>query len=136
MGQKLSRALEKYTTPSPAARAALQLQKIGVTTSPGQRVRFLFTRGRSDVWAWDLPETPDPQLIDVPMYRKLLLRAADTVLQPFGIESQELAQRVSGDPVAVPLPGIDRPGHLGEMKVNFRSEPFASDPLVYALVEG
>jgi DNA polymerase elongation subunit (family B) len=81
---KLSRELEQYRTPSPAARAALQLQKIGKEVRPGQRVRFLYLRGEPDVHAWDLPEEPDARRIDIAMYEKLMHRAAESVLLPLG----------------------------------------------------
>lgn len=81
---KLSRELDRYRTPSPAARAARQLQQIGKEIRPGQRVRFLYLRGKPDVHAWDLPELPDPQCIDTAMYEKLMRRASETVLVPLG----------------------------------------------------
>jgi DNA polymerase II len=40
--QRLSRALDGYKSPSPAARAALQLQAQGRQLAPGQSVEFLF----------------------------------------------------------------------------------------------
>jgi len=81
---KLSRELEQYRTPSPAARAARQLQQIGKEVRPGQRVRFLYLRGEPDVHAWDLPEEPDVRRIDIAMYEKLMRRAAESVLLPLG----------------------------------------------------
>ena len=69
----------------------------------GQRIRFLYVRGPERVWAWDQPQPPDPRWVDVPTYRKLLLRAAENILQPLGISAQELAMRMEGDVVAVPL---------------------------------
>jgi DNA polymerase-2 len=90
VSQKLSRALEDYRTPSPAARAALQLQHAGKTIRPGQRVRFLYTRGRPGVWAWDAPDPPNPAAIDKVRYRTLLLRAGSAILQPFGIQEGAL----------------------------------------------
>jgi DNA polymerase-2 len=81
LAQKLSRELKDYRTPSPAARAAQQLAKTGRTLRPGQRVRFLLTRGKPGIHAWDLPDPPDPRTLDVPRYRTLILRAAETVLK-------------------------------------------------------
>jgi DNA polymerase-2 len=81
LAQKLSRELEDYRSPSPAARAALQLAKTGRTLRPGQRVRFLLTRGEPGIHAWDLPDQPDPRTLDVPRYRALVQRAAETVLK-------------------------------------------------------
>ncbi len=45
VSQKLSRNLEEYRTPSPAARAVAQLQATGKSVRRGQHVRFLYTRG-------------------------------------------------------------------------------------------
>jgi hypothetical protein len=44
-------------------------------------VRFLLTRGEPGIRAWDLP---DPRTLDVPRYRALVQRAAETVLKPMG----------------------------------------------------
>jgi DNA polymerase II len=81
---KLSRELEQYRTLSPAARAVMQLRRIGKEVRPGQRVRFLYLRGEPDVHAWDLPEEPDVRRIDIAMYEKLMRRAAESVLLPLG----------------------------------------------------
>ena len=90
VSQKLSRHLDEYRTPSPAARAAAQLESIGKSLRPGQRVRFLYARGEPGVYAWDLPSPPDPDILDVARYAELLLRAGATVLQPLGIGEDTL----------------------------------------------
>jgi DNA polymerase-2 len=104
VAQKLSRVLEKYTSPSPAARAAMQLRRAGKEVQPGQRVPFLYVRGAEKVWAWDRPEPFDSRRLDIDAYRKLLLRAAADIFQPFGITAQDLALRIDGNAAAVPLP--------------------------------
>ena len=80
--QRLSRELDEYRTPSPAARAATQLQVIDRHLRPGQSVRLLHLRGESNVRAWDLPAAPNPAEIDLAYYRKLLLEAVQTILEP------------------------------------------------------
>lgn len=90
VSQKLSRPLEEYRVPSPAARAAAQLAGIGKHLTPGQRVRFLFTRGDPGVFAWDLVEKPEAKSIDIDRYAELLCRAAFTLLQPLGVKEQTL----------------------------------------------
>ena len=80
--QRLSRVLEGYTSPSPAARAAMQLKARGREIAPGQAVEFLFTRGGSGVHAWELGEALDPGRIDTVRYCRLLDRAIRTVLDP------------------------------------------------------
>ncbi len=104
VGQKLSRKLEAYTVPSPAARAAQQLQGIGKTLEPGQRVYFLWLRGRPDVHAWDLPRPPAYARLDLDRYTELVLRAAEAALHPFGITPGMLRAWAIGQPHAVPLP--------------------------------
>jgi DNA polymerase-2 len=80
--QKMSRTLNGYKSPTPAVRAALQLQSIGRQTAPGQSVEFLFTRGGSGVHAWELDEALDRRRLDTKRYFKLLDRAIRTVLDP------------------------------------------------------
>jgi DNA polymerase-2 len=92
VSQTLSRTLKEYRVPSPAARAAAQLEAVGKPTNPGQRVRFLYTIGEPGVWAWDLPSTPDPAAVDVRRYEELLVRAISTVTGPLGAGEPELRQ--------------------------------------------
>ena len=92
--QKLSRELAEYRSPSPAARAAAQLQAIGKSLRAGQRVRFLHTLGEPGVHAWDLPTPPNPASVDVARYTTLLLRAASAVLEPLGLSEKELCNQV------------------------------------------
>ena len=96
--QTLSRELERYRSPSPAALAARQLANVGKNLRPGQSVRFLYTLGEPGVHAWDLEETIDPKTINLKEYRKLLLRAVETVLTPFRMEKQD-----SGQPIPLPM---------------------------------
>ncbi|MBK6326647.1 MAG: hypothetical protein IPF56_12050 [Chloroflexi bacterium] len=49
VSQRLSRTLDEYRTPSPAARAAGQLVAVGKERRPGQRIRFVYTRGEPGV---------------------------------------------------------------------------------------
>lgn len=83
IGQRITREVEAYRSPSPAARAARQLQSVEKEVKPGQRVSFLFTLGDPGVHAWDLPFRPDPAALDLSRYKTLLLRAAAEVLDPF-----------------------------------------------------
>jgi DNA polymerase-2 len=96
VGQRLTRAIEEYRVPSPAARAAAQLAAVGKHTRPGQRVRFLLLRGQPDVYAWNLSELPDPARLDLSRYRELLMRAASSVTQPLGVDQAMLEAWVEG----------------------------------------
>ena len=97
VGKKLSKELAGYRVPSPGARAALQLLAAGKPTRPGQRIRLLFTRGDPGVHAWNLPSAPDPATLDFDYYEDLMLRAAATLLQPFGVAEEDLRVHVRDD---------------------------------------
>ena len=81
--QTLSRELDRYHSPSPAAIAARQLAEEGKKLRPGQSVRFLYTLGKPGVRAWDLTTTMNPRTVNLKEYRKLLLQAVKTVSAPF-----------------------------------------------------
>ena len=89
VSQRLSRELNEYSSPSPAARAVWQMQAEGKQVSPGQRVRFLYTRGEPGVKAWYATESTDISMVDSNRYRTLLMRAVNAVVEPiqqhFGI---------------------------------------------------
>ncbi len=92
LSQKLSRCVEAYHSPSPAARAAAQLQALGRKLRPGQRVEFIYMRGKPGVHAWELSHPPNPAGVDIERYTTLLLRAVANVLQPFGFDEAALRQ--------------------------------------------
>jgi len=98
VNQKLSQEIEAYRQPSAAARAAMQLQSLGRSFRPGQRVRFLYTLGKPGVAAWELPWSPSPAALDLKRYTRLLLRAAHAALGPFGISEAQLSQLVADLP--------------------------------------
>jgi DNA polymerase-2 len=111
ISQTLSRELDAYAVPSPAARAAQQLSQAGKDTRPGQRIRFVYTRSEPGVCAWDLIPHPAPEALDLARYRTLVLRAVHSVLQPFGVSEQTLedwliSKAGYGAPVGV-IPGCD-----------------------------
>ena len=105
LAQRLTREVEDYRSPSPAARAARQLKETGKIVKPGQRVRFLYTLGRPGVYAWDLPEKPNPVALDLARYKELLFRAASEVLAPFGAPEEALEVLVSNPNVFTITPG-------------------------------
>jgi hypothetical protein len=63
-----------------------------MTVKPGMRVRFVYTRGESDVLAWDLGKKIAPTAINSAKYVELLIRAASAVLTPFGISEDLLRE--------------------------------------------
>ena len=96
--QTLSRELDRYRSPSPAAIAAQQLAEAGKHLRPGQSVRFLYTLGKPGIRAWDLAGETDPRTVNIKEYRKLLLRAVETVLSPFR-ENESLQESI---PILLP----------------------------------
>ena len=108
--QRLSREIAQYKDPSPAARAAAQLEAIGQHVRPGQKVRFLLLRGERAVHAWNLPASPEPQQLDFARYRELTIRAASNIFAPLGISEGLLNSLVGGEGVAMELAGVGRVG--------------------------
>jgi DNA polymerase-2 len=109
VSQKLSRTLEEYRSPSPAARAAAQLAATGKILRPGQRVRFIYTLGKPGVHAWDLPGTFNLAAVDVPRYTTLLIRAASTMVQPLGVSELALRERLLSGIIAKPRLPLPHP---------------------------
>jgi DNA polymerase-2 len=101
VAQKLSRKLEAYTSPSPGAQAVEQLVAAGKSLQPGERARFLYMRGKAGIHAWDLMSPPVPAAVDLARYRKLLMRAAVVVFEPFGVDAIRLNAWVLKSPVPV-----------------------------------
>ena len=97
VGKKLSKELAGYRMPSDGARAVFQLQSSGKSVRPGQRVRLLYTCGEPGVYAWDLPGQLDRKELNYEYYHTLMLRAASSILQPFGISEEQLAVLVNPD---------------------------------------
>ena len=102
--QRLGRKLEAYRTPSPAARAVMQLQAVGKELRPGQRVPFIYTLGKPGVFAWDRPGALNPRRVDVTRYQRLLLRAAGIVLESWGLDEEKLTQKMLSDASQLRLP--------------------------------
>lgn len=119
VSQKLSRTLDEYRTPSPAARAAGQLAALGVELRPGQRVRFVFTLGEPGVHAWNLPTPPNPAAVDVPRYTTLMIRAASTILQPLGVSETALRERLVSNVIAKPR--FQLPDHVAQNRYSIIS---------------
>ncbi len=116
IAQTLSHELDAYVVPSPAARAAAQLRGVGKEIRPGQRIRFVYTYGQPGVAVWDLPGLPSLENLDIARYRTLMLRAAHTVLQPFGVteamlENWLFAKAGYGAPVGK-IPAVNELGPL------------------------
>jgi DNA polymerase II len=109
--QRLGRKLEAYRTPSPAARAVMQLRAAGKEMRPGQRVPFLYTLGKPGVFAWDRLQRPSPRAVDVARYQRLLLRAAAIVLESWGLDEEKLTEKVlsNASQLSLPVPPKQHP---------------------------
>jgi len=107
--QTISRELNEYRVPSPAARAAGQLQAIGKNIQMGQRIQFVYTRTTSGVSAWGLTEPLNPHLIDTARYKELLFRAIDEVLQPLGVTKRVLKNWIFSEASYLLPPGLLHP---------------------------
>ncbi len=81
--QRLSRAVQDYKSPPPAARAGQLLQEQGHSIAPGQTIGFVYTLGRPGVWACGLGAF-DARMVNVKRYSDLLDRAAASILDIFG----------------------------------------------------
>lgn len=80
--QRLSRTLNGYKSPSPAACIALQLQAQGRQLAPGQSMEFLFARNASGGSAWELDKALNPGRLDTKRYCRMLDQAMQTILNP------------------------------------------------------
>jgi DNA polymerase-2 len=102
----LSRELMEYKVPSPAARAASQLQAIGKDIRMGQRIQFVYTKTKQGVCAWDLAEPFNPTFIDIPKYKELLFRAVHEVLQPLEVTKNVLRNWMFSEASYLLPPGL------------------------------
>lgn len=101
--QTLSRVRDEYRGSSSVAEAARQLEQAGKSLRPGQIVRFVYTRGRPRVRAWDLPTAPNPLCLDTPRYVDLLLRATETILTPLNMSRRNLNEWLFDNVRSTPL---------------------------------
>ncbi|NLC30049.1 MAG: hypothetical protein GX773_06280 [Chloroflexi bacterium] len=101
---KVSYALEAYKASTASVRAARQMQKAGMAVKPGMRVRFVYTRGEPDVVAWDLGSRLEVDALDLDKYVELLIRAASSVLSPFGIPADILREWSLSEGLQLHLP--------------------------------
>lgn len=81
------------------------------------------------VYAWDLPQSPLPDIVDKDRYAELFLRAAHTVLQPLGVKEDTLrwwlfSNAGYGAPPGVLTEGQDAPLSLGKVGMQFQGAAF------------
>ena len=103
VAQRLSRGVGQYRQPSPAAKAAKQLEVLKKPMHAGQVVHFLFIKRAPGVLAWRAGAPFDYQQVNISEYLKLLARAASNILFPIGIKENTL----------INLLGIDQQLPLG-----------------------
>jgi DNA polymerase I len=107
--QTLSRELVEYRVPSPAARAASQLQSIGKNIQMGQRIQFIYVKTKQGVWARGLPDPFHSGRIDIAKYKEFLFRAVYEVLQPLGVGEGVLRNWLFGRASYLLPPGLLHP---------------------------
>lgn len=88
--KRMGRELDAYKVASPAAMAARQLEQLGKPARLGQRMPLVYTLGKPNVQAWHAQVHIDPRSVNYAYYRRLLIRAASSILQPFGMTEQIL----------------------------------------------
>jgi DNA polymerase-2 len=80
--QTVSRNLNEFKSSSLVSTALGQLESAGKSLRPGKSVRLVYTLGIPRAHAWDSPTALDPRRVNIPRYRRLLIRAVETVLEP------------------------------------------------------
>ncbi len=95
--KKLSREPEEYKGKSDSAKAAGQLRAAGIDVRVGQRIPMVYVVGeKPGVYAWGLPDGPQWRQIDKARYRTLMIRTIHQVLQPLGMDENDLSSLVIG----------------------------------------
>ncbi len=117
---KFSRTLDEYKSDRmPTAAALTQLQAIGKSLRPGQRMRFIYTYGQAGRACLGSAHAGCAGSSISRATGLLFLRAAATLLQPMGLADDEFqaAEWLRGDPVAQELPFTTLPvlGDLAAM---------------------
>jgi len=102
--KRMSKELDAYRVRSAAAIAAQQLEDIGLPIRLGQRVPLVYTLGAPGASAWHERIPLDPRSVNYAYYGKLLVRAANAVLQPLQVDESVIQEYVdSGGARQVPL---------------------------------
>ena len=120
--QTLSRALNEYKVPSPAAIAARQLEQAGKFLRPGQIVRFIYTLGEPGVHAWDLVRQFNPRTINIPVYKTLLNRMMETIMRSFGVKD-DLQLPIQVLQREIPGPGVMEPQYSSNCTLKISQPP-------------
>jgi DNA polymerase elongation subunit (family B) len=103
--QRMSRELREYSSMSPIAVAARQLDAHGKKMEMGQDIRFIHVRGGHVVPA-DLPIEIDPRNVDVSKYKDLVLLGVHDLLQPLGVTERTLRDWLFKKAGYITAPGI------------------------------
>lgn len=94
--QKLTREPDEYRGLSASAASARQLRIAGKDVQVGQRVGFVYIRGRPPaVRAWGLAFPPALAELDHARYRRLLTRALHGLLVPLGLDETAVQSLVA-----------------------------------------
>jgi DNA polymerase elongation subunit (family B) len=107
---KLSREPHEYKGNSTSAKAARQLAAEGKHPRVGQRVKFIYTHGeKTSLRVWDIRIEPDYSQVNKGRYKELLLRTVHQILEPLGVEEDELVSLVQDNCRQLALWSQDEP---------------------------
>ena len=102
--KRMSKELDAYRVRSAAAIAAQQLEDAGLPIRLGQRIPLVYTLGKPGACAWHKRIPLDPRSVNYAYYGKLLVRAANAVLQPLQVDESVIQEYVdSGGASQIPL---------------------------------
>ncbi len=95
----VSKDLEYYVQLNNNLACMLQLKNAGLKVRPGEQVKYIITDAESKryskkVKAWQLTKGDERLLYDKKKYLALLVRAAESILAPFGYTARRLADIV------------------------------------------
>jgi DNA polymerase elongation subunit (family B) len=89
--QRLSREVDQFKGISASASAAKQMMAHHRSVRAGQKVEFIYTRGKApNVQVVDYLHWPEDHVIDKQQYCKLLIRAVYQLLIPLGIQEEDM----------------------------------------------
>lgn len=108
---RLSRQPEEFAVRTVAARTVRELIEAGVHLSPGENLRFVLVPGPEKARAWE--RLTGQEHYDRAAYTELLLRSAESLLAPIGVDRATLRIWLLGNagywgpPGTLPPPGAD-----------------------------
>lgn len=98
---KTTKSLETYSVNNRTVAALKKARKHGIDYRPGQKIRYVVTDdSRKDMERVDL-EFEASSSYDTDYYRKLLIRACESILSPQGIDREQIRNRIKASNTAL-----------------------------------